>query len=156
MTFLIAVPTGVKLFNWLATMWRGKLTFSTPMLFAVGFLAMFLIGGLDGAFRAVGALRLRAPGHVLGGRAPALRAVRRLGVRRSSPALYYWFPKMTGRMLDERLGKVQFVLLFIGTNLTFFPKHLLGLDGMPRRIVDYAAERRLERAQPRWPRSARS
>ena len=87
MTFLIAIPTGVKMFNWIFTMWRGKLTFSTPMLFAVGFLSMFLIGGINGAFSAVGAGRLRHPRHVLGRVAHPLRAVRRLGLRRDGRVL---------------------------------------------------------------------
>ena len=81
MTFLIAVPTGVKMFNWIFTMWRGQLMLATPLLFALGFLTMFLIGGINGAFSAVGAGRLRPPRHVLGRRPPPLRAVRRVGLR---------------------------------------------------------------------------
>jgi cytochrome c oxidase subunit I len=110
MTFLIAVPTGVKMFNWVFTMWRGQLMLKTPLLFALGFLTMFLIGGINGAFSAS---------------VPA--------------ALYYWFPKMTGRMMNETVGKAQFVIMFIGFNMTFFPMHELGLAGMPRRIADYAS-----------------
>ena len=137
-TFLIAVPTGVKFFNWLATMWGGKLTFDTPMLYACGFIALFLIGGLDGAFLAVVPFDFMVQdtywvvSHIhyvlVAGSVFAIFA-----------ALFYWFPKMSGRKLDERLGKVQFWTLFIGTNLTFFPQHLLGLDGMIRRIADYSA-----------------
>ena len=137
-TFLIAVPTGVKFFNWLATMWGGKLTFDTPMLYACGFIALFLIGGLDGAFLAVVPFDFMVQdtywvvSHIhyvlVAGAVFAIFA-----------ALFYWFPKMSGRKLDERLGKVQFWLLFIGTNLAFFPQHLLGLDGMIRRIADYSA-----------------
>ncbi len=137
-TFLIAVPTGIKFFNWLATMWGGRLTFDTPMLFACGFIALFLIGGLDGAFLAVVPFDFMVQDtywvvshihYVLV--AGALFAI--------FAALFYWFPKMTGRKLDERSGKLQFWLLFIGTNLTFFPQHLLGLDGMIRRVADYSA-----------------
>jgi cytochrome c oxidase subunit 1 len=136
-TFLISVPTGVKMFNWIATMWRGKIRFSTPMLFAVGFLSSFLIGGLDGAFSASTPIDFAIQDtywivshlhYVLfGGSAMAIMA-----------ATYYWFPKMTGRLLDERIGKLQFVIVFVGTQITFFPMHLLGLSGMPRRIQDYA------------------
>ena len=147
MTFLIAVPTGVKMFNWIATLWRGKLTFSTPLLFAFGFLTMFLIGGLNGAFRAVVPVdfALHDTYWVVAHLHYVLFGGSVFGV---FAGIYYWFPKMTGRMLNETLGKIQFVLMFIGFNLTFFPMHLLGLAGMPRRIADYASERRLERAEP--------
>jgi cytochrome c oxidase subunit 1 len=138
MTFLIAVPTGVKMFNWIATMWRGKLTFETPMLFAIGFLTLFLLGGINGAFSAAVPVDFAihdtywVVAHIhyvlFGGSVFAIFA-----------GIYYWFPKMTGRMLGEGLGKIQFVLMFIGFNLTFFPMHQLGLAGMPRRIADYAA-----------------
>ena len=137
MTFLISVPTGVKMFNWIATMWRGQIRFTTPMLFAVGFLSAFLIGGLDGAFAAAVPVDFVVQDtywvvahlhYVLfGGSAFGIFA-----------AAYYWFPKMFGVMLDERLGKLHFALMFIGTNLAFFPQHILGLDGMPRRVQDYA------------------
>ena len=136
-TFLIAVPTGVKFFNWLATMWGGHLRFDTPMLYAVGFIALFLIGGLDGAFLAVVPFDFMVQdtywvvSHIhyvlVAGAVFAIFA-----------ALFYWFPKMAGRRLSERLGKVQFWILFVGTNLAFFPQHLLGLDGMIRRIPDYS------------------
>ena len=138
MTFLIAVPTGVKMFNWIATMWRGKLTFSTPLLFAFGFLMMFLIGGLNGAFSAAVPVdfALHDTYWVVAHLHYVLFGGSVFGV---FAGIYYWFPKMTGRMLNETLGKIQFVLMFIGFNLTFFPMHLLGLLGMPRRIADYAA-----------------
>ncbi len=136
-TFLISVPTGIKFFNWLGTMWGGKLKFDTPMLYSMGFIALFLIGGLDGAFLAVVPFDFHVQdtywvvSHLhyvlVAGSVFAIFA-----------GLFYWFPKITGRALNERLGKLQFWLLFIGTNLTFFPMHLLGLDGMVRRIVDYA------------------
>jgi cytochrome c oxidase subunit 1 len=136
-TFLISVPTGVKMFNWIATMWRGRLRFTTAMLFAVGFLSAFLIGGLDGAFSAAVPIDFALQDtywivshlhYVLfGGSAFAIFA-----------ATYYWFPKMFGAKLHEGWGKVHFALQFIGTNVAFFPMHLLGLNGMPRRVEDYA------------------
>jgi cytochrome c oxidase subunit 1 len=118
-------------------MWGGKLRFSTPMLFAMGFIALFLIGGLDGAFLAVVPFDFHVQDTywVVSHLHYVLVAGSVFGI---FAGLFYWFPKMTGRLLDERLGKIQFVLLFIGTNLAFFPQHLLGLDGMIRRIVDYA------------------
>ncbi len=136
-SMLIAVPTGVKFFNWIATMWRGHIKFSTPMLFATGFLLMFLIGGITGVFLASPPIDYAvhdtyyvvAHFHytLVGGSVFAMFA-----------AAYYWLPKMTGRMLGERLGKLHFWLMFVGFNLTFFPQHQLGLDGMQRRIPDYA------------------
>src|ERR671917_1942769 len=136
MTFLIAVPTGVKMFNWIFTMWRGKLTFSTPLLFAIGFLSMFLIGGINGAFSASVPVdfALHDTYWVVAHLHYVLFGGSVFGV---FAGFYYWFPKMTGRMLSEGLGKIQFVLMFIGFNLTFFPMHMLGLAGMPRRIADY-------------------
>jgi cytochrome c oxidase subunit 1 len=138
MTFLIAVPTGVKMFNWLATMWRGQLSFSTPLLYALGFLSMFLIGGINGAFSAAVPVdfALHDTYWVVAHLHYVLFGGSVFGVM---AGVYYWFPKMSGRMLDETLGKIQFVLMFIGFNLTFFPMHLLGLDGMPRRIAVYAS-----------------
>jgi cytochrome c oxidase subunit 1 len=136
-TFLIAVPTGIKFFNWLATMWGGQLRFSSAMLFALGFIALFLIGGLDGAFLAVVPFDFHVQDTywVVSHLHYVLVAGSVFGI---FAGLFYWFPKMSGRLLDERLGKLQWVLLFVGTNLAFFPQHLLGLDGMIRRIVDYA------------------
>jgi len=136
-TFLIAVPTGIKFFNWLATLWRGQLRFSTPLLYALGFISLFLIGGLDGAFLAVVPFDFHVQDTywVVSHLHYVLVAGAVFGI---FAGLFYWFPKMTGRMLSERLGKWQFVLLFVGTNLTFFPQHLLGLRGMIRRIIDYA------------------
>jgi len=138
MTFLIAVPTGVKMFNWIFTMWRGKLTLSTPLLFAIGFLTMFLIGGINGAFSASVPVdfALHDTYWVVAHLHYVLFGGSVFGV---FAGFYYWFPKMTGRMLNETLGKVQFVLMFIGFNLTFFPMHVLGLEGMPRRIADYSS-----------------
>jgi cytochrome c oxidase subunit 1 len=138
-TLLIAVPTGIKVFSWLATMWEGKLNFSTPMLFALGFVSMFVIGGLSGIFLGAVPIDIATSdtyfvvAHIhyvlFGGSLFTIFA-----------GVYYWFPKMTGRMYDERLGKLHFWLTFIGFNLTFFPMHLIGIQGMPRRVADYAAE----------------
>jgi len=138
MTFLIAVPTGVKMFNWVFTLWRGKLSFSTPLLFALGFLSMFLLGGINGAFSAAVPVdfALQDTYWVVAHLHYVLFGGSVFGV---FAGVYYWFPKMTGRMLNETLGKIQFVLVFIGFNLTFFPMHQLGLAGMPRRIADYAS-----------------
>jgi cytochrome c oxidase subunit 1 len=138
MTFLIAVPTGVKMFNWLATLFRGQLMFSTPLLFALGFLSMFLIGGINGAFSAAVPVdfALHDTYWVVAHLHYVLFGGSVFGVM---AGVYYWFPKMSGRMLDETLGKIQFVLMFIGFNMTFFPMHVLGLDGMPRRIAVYNA-----------------
>ena len=137
MTFLIAVPTGVKMFNWVFTMFRGQLTFSTPLIFAIGFLTMFLIGGINGAFSAAVPVdfALHDTYWVVAHLHYVLFGGSVFGV---FAGIYYWFPKMTGRMLNEGLGKLHFVLMFIGFNLTFFPMHMLGIKGMPRRIADYA------------------
>jgi cytochrome c oxidase subunit 1 len=135
-SMIIAVPTGIKIFNWLATIWRGNLRFDTPMLFALGFVGLFTIGGLTGIFLAAVPFDYQAHDSyfvvahmhyvLFGGSAFAIFA-----------GLYYWWPKMFGRLLDERLGKWHFWLLFIGFNLAFFPQHLAGLEGMPRRIYTY-------------------
>jgi cytochrome c oxidase subunit 1 len=138
MTFLIAVPTGVKMFNWVATMFRGKLRFTTAMLFAVGFLMLFLIGGINGAVLAAVPVdyHVHATYFIVAHIHYVLFGGSMMGV---FAGLYYWWPKMFGRKLNETLGKIHFVGIFIGVNLTFFPMHLLGLSGMPRRIADYSA-----------------
>jgi cytochrome c oxidase subunit I len=138
MTFLIAVPTGVKFFNWISTLVRGKLSFPPAMLFAIGFLTMFLIGGVDGVFLASPPVDFALTetywvvAHIhyvlFGGSVFAVYA-----------GFYYWFPKFSGKKLNDGLGRLHFWLQFIGFNLTFFPMHVLGLLGMPRRIQDYAA-----------------
>ncbi len=139
MTAAIGVPTGVKMFNWIFTMWRGQLTFSTPIIFAIGFLTMFLIGGINGVFSAAVPVdfALHDTYWVVAHLHYVLFGGSVFGV---FAGIYYWFPKMTGRMLHEGLGKIHFVLMFIGFNLTFFPMHMLGIKGMPRRIADYASD----------------
>ena len=137
MTFFIAVPTGVKFFNWIATMWRGQITFKTPMLFAVGFLSMFLIGGINGVFSAPVPVdyAIHATYWIVAHIHYVLFGGSFLGIM---AGIYFYFPKMTGKMLNERLGKMNFWLMYIGMNLTFLPMHVLGLSGMPRRIADYS------------------
>jgi cytochrome c oxidase subunit 1 len=142
-TMTIAIPTGIKIFNWMGTMWGGRLRFSTPMMFAVGFVAMFTIGGLSGVTHAVvpsdwqqtDTYYIVAHFHyvLFGGAVFGLFA-----------GIYYWFPKLTGRLMNERLGKTHFWLQFIGFNLTFAPMHWLGMQGMVRRTWKYAPETGLE------------
>jgi cytochrome c oxidase subunit 1 len=138
-SMVIGVPTGIKIFNWIATTWRGNLMFDTPMLFALGFIVVFTIGGLSGIF--VAAFPFDYQAHdtyfvvahfhyvLMGGATFALFA-----------ALFYWWPKIFGRMLDDRLGKYTFWLFFLGFNVTFQPQHLLGLLGMQRRTSTYPDE----------------
>jgi cytochrome c oxidase subunit 1 len=135
-TMLVAVPTGVKIFNWLATTWRGNLLLTTPMLYALGFIAVFTLGGLSGIFLAVFPFDWDVTDtyYVVAHLHYVLFGGSILGV---FAGLYYWWPKMFGRVLDEKLGKWQFWLTFIGFNLTFFPMHMLGLLGMPRRVYTY-------------------
>ncbi|MFD0361431.1 cytochrome c oxidase subunit I [Nocardia sp. GCM10030253] len=136
MTFLIAVPTGVKFFNWIGTMWRGQLTFETPMLFSVGFIVTFLFGGLSGVLLASPPMDFHVSDtyfvvahfhYVLFGTIAFA----------TYAGIYFWFPKMTGRMLDERLGKWHFWTTFLGFHTTFLVQHWLGSQGMPRRYADY-------------------
>jgi cytochrome c oxidase subunit 1 len=138
-TMLIAVPTGVKIFNWIGTLWGGSIEFKTPMLFALGFVALFIVGGLSGVSHAVSPSDFQQQdtyyivAHIhyvlFGGSIFGLFA-----------GIYYWFPKLTGRMIDEKWGKINFWLFFIGMNVTFFPMHFVGMNGMPRRIYTYASE----------------
>jgi cytochrome c oxidase subunit I len=136
MTFMIAVPTGIKFFNWIGTMWKGQLTFETPMLFSVGFLVTFLLGGLSGVLLASPPIDFHVTDsyfvvahfhYVLFGTI----------VFATYAGVYFWFPKMTGRLLDERLGKLHFWLTLIGFHATFLVQHWLGAAGMPRRYADY-------------------
>jgi cytochrome c oxidase subunit 1 len=135
-SMVIAVPTGVKIFNWIATTWRGNLIFDTAMLWALGFIAVFTIGGLSGIFLAAFPVDWQVTDtyYVVAHMHYVLFGGAVFGV---FAALFYWWPKVFGRLLDERLGKLQFWLVFIGFNLTFFPQHLLGLMGMPRRNFTY-------------------
>jgi cytochrome c oxidase subunit 1 len=137
-TMLIAIPTGVKVFNWLATIWGGSIQLKTPMYFALGFIAMFIMGGLSGVMHSTPPADLQqtdsyfvvAHFHyvLFGGSIFGLTA-----------GAYYWWPKMFGKLLDEGLGKLHFWLMLIGFNLTFFPMHIVGLHGMPRRVYTYPA-----------------
>jgi cytochrome c oxidase subunit 1 len=138
LTYLIAVPTGLKFFNWIGTMWRGQLTFETPMLFAIGFLVTFLLGGLTGVLLASPPLdwHVNDSYFVV---AHFHYVVFGTVVFAAYAGIYFWFPKMCGRMLDERLGKLQFWMTFIGFHGTFLVQHWLGTEGMPRRYVDYLA-----------------
>ena len=135
-TMAIAVPTGVKIFNYMGTMWGGSISFKAPMLYSLGFVALFIVGGLSGVMHASAPSDAQQQdtyfviAHIhyvlFGGSIMAL-----LG------GIYYWFPKITGRFLEERMGQITFWIIFIGMNITFFPMHFLGLDGMPRRINTY-------------------
>ena len=135
-TMLIAVPTGIKVFNWIGTIWGGSIRFTTPMLYALGFIAMFLIGGISGVMHAVSASDAQQqdtyfiPAHIhyvlFGGAIMAILS-----------GIYYWFPKYSGKMYNEKQGKISFWLIMIGQNVTFFPMHFVGMDGMPRRIYTY-------------------
>ncbi len=143
MTFMIAVPTGIKIFNWIGTMWGGRIRFASPMLFATGFVAMFVIGGLTGIMLAMVPFDWQVSdsyfvvGHfhyvLFGGTVFAIFG-----------AIHYWYPKAFGRMLNETIAKWSFWLLFAGFNLTFFPMHISGLLGMPRRIYTFQPDRGLE------------
>jgi cytochrome c oxidase subunit I len=132
----VAVPTGIKILNWLATTWRGNLIFDTAMLYALGFIAVFTMGGLSGIFLAAFPLDWQVTDsyYVVAHLHYVLFGGSIFGI---FAGLYYWWPKMFGRLLDERIGKWQFWLTFIGFNVTFFPQHMLGLLGMPRRIYTY-------------------
>ncbi len=135
-SMIIAVPTGIKIFSWLATLWNGKIRFTTAMLFALGFLSMFVLGGISGIFLAAIPVDIHVHdtyfvvAHLhfvlFGGSVFSIFA-----------GVYHWFPKMFGRYLNERLGKLHFLLTYVGFFLTFFPMHFLGLAGMPRRIYTY-------------------
>jgi len=139
MTFLIAVPTGVKFFNWIGTMWGGSLRFDTPMLWAVGFLTTFLFGGLTGIILASPSLDFSISDSYFVV-AHFHYVVFGTVVFAMFGGFYFWWPKFTGKMLDERLGKIHFWLLFVGFHTTFLVQHWLGVEGMPRRYADYPAD----------------
>jgi cytochrome c oxidase subunit I len=135
-TMVIAVPTGIKIFSWIATMWGGSISFKTPMVWALGFIFMFTVGGVTGVVLANGGIDtyMHNTYYVVA----HFHYVLSLGAVFSLfAAFYYWFPKMSGRMYNEPLGQLHFWLFFIGVNVLFFPMHFLGLDGMPRRIPDF-------------------
>ncbi len=133
----IGVPTGVKIFNWIATLWRGTIEFKTPLLFSVGFISLFIIGGISGVFLALFPVDWQlnetyfVVAHIhfvlVGGSVMTIFA-----------GIYFWYPKITGRMLDERLGKLSFWLMFLGILATFMLQHIMGLEGMPRRVYEYS------------------
>tara|TARA_Y100000590_G_scaffold94964_1_gene107621 strand:- start:1334 stop:3280 length:1947 start_codon:yes stop_codon:yes gene_type:complete len=135
-TMAIAIPTGVKIFNWIGTMWKGSLVLNSAMLFSIGFILMFIIGGLSGVMHSSASSDAQQQdtyfivAHIhyvlFGGSIFAIFS-----------GIYYWFPKMTGKLLSETIGKIHFALTFAGFNLAFFPMHFLGLDGMPRRVYSY-------------------
>lgn len=138
-TMLIAVPTGVKVFNWVTTMFRGAITYETPMLFAIAFIILFTLGGFTGLMLAIAPADIQY--HDSYFVVAHFHYVMVAGaVFSMSAAVYYWLPKWTGKMYSEVMGKTHFWISFIGFNITFFPQHFLGLAGMPRRYADYALQ----------------
>jgi cytochrome c oxidase subunit 1 len=138
-TMLIAVPTGVKVFNWVSTMWRGSMTFETPMLFAISFVVLFTIGGLSGLMLAItpADFQYHDTYFVVAHFHYVLVTGALFGI---FAGVYFWLPKWTGHMYNETLGKWHFWISAVSVNVLFFPQHFLGLAGMPRRIPDYAVQ----------------
>ena len=138
-TMLIAVPTGVKIFNLIGTLWKGSIEFTTAMMYALAFIALFIVGGLSGVSHAVSPSDFQQQDtyYIVAHLHYVLFGGSIVGIFAGT---YYWFPKITGKMLDETLGKLNFWFVFIGMNLTFFPMHFVGMNGMPRRIYTYSAE----------------
>jgi cytochrome c oxidase subunit 1 len=138
-TMLISVPTGVKVFNWIATMWKGSMTFETPMLFSVAVVFLFTIGGFSGLVLAVLPvdIQLQDTYYVVAHFHYVLFSGAAMAIM---GGVYYWLPKWTGHMYDEKLGKTHFWITTIAFNVTFFPMHFTGLAGMPRRIPDYSQQ----------------
>jgi cytochrome c oxidase subunit 1 len=135
-SFFIAVPTGVKVLNWIATLWRGTIEYRTPLLFCAGAISIFVIGGISGIFLATFPIdwQVNETYYVVAHLHFVLLGGSVLPI---FGAIYYWFPKMTGRMLSEGLGRASFVLMFVGILVTFLIQHVIGLDGMPRRVYEY-------------------
>lgn len=138
-TMLIAVPTGIKVFNWIGTLWGGSISFKAPMLFALGFIAMFIVGGISGIMHSVAASDAQQQDtyFVVAHIHYVLFSGALFGIM---SGIYYWFPKITGRMYDERMAKAHFWLMMVAHNIAFFPMHFTGLDGMPRRIYTYQSD----------------
>ena len=134
-TMMIALPSAIKTFNWLGTLWGGQITFPTPMLFALAFVSMFIIGGLSGIFMAATPVdtQIHDTYFIVAHIHYVLLTGSIIGI---FSGVYYWFPKMFGRMMDDRLGKIHFWLTFVAMNCTFFPMHIVGAGGMQRRIAD--------------------
>ena len=138
-TMAIAVPTGIKIFNWIGTMWKGSILFNTPMLFAIGFIVLFTIGGISGIMHSMSSSDAQQQDTYF--IVAHIHYVLFTGaIFALVGGIYYWFPKFTGRMYNEAMGKLTFWSMFIASNITFFPMHFVGMDGMPRRIYTYGEE----------------